>query len=108
MNHAASQIAENATKQLAAQNSSIDGIYTFNHPHGCSQLGDDLIYTQKLLSGLAKHPNAGAVLILGLGCENNQMQSFMRYLGVDTRERIRYFNAQDVDDELETGVKTCM
>lgn len=105
VNHAASQIAENATKQLAAQNSSIDGIYTFNHPHGCSQLGDDLIYTQKLLSGLAKHPNAGAVLILGLGCENNQMQSFMRYLGVDTRERIRYFNAQDVDDELETGVK---
>jgi altronate hydrolase len=104
INHAAARIAERAAKELVHEGSSIEGVYTFNHPYGCSQLGDDLNYTQKLLSGLAKHPNAAGVLLLGLGCENNQMKSFINYLGGASEDRFRYFNAQEVDDELETGV----
>lgn len=104
VNHAAARIAERAAKELVREGSAVEGIYTFNHPYGCSQLGDDLNYTQKLLSGLAKHPNAAAVLLLGLGCENNQMKSFISYLGGAQGERFRYFNAQEVDDELDTGV----
>jgi altronate hydrolase len=104
VNHTAARIAERAAKRLAAGESAVEGIYTFNHPYGCSQLGNDLLYTQKLLGGLARHPNAGAVLLLGLGCENNQMKSFIEELGGAATDRFRYFNAQEVDDEVETGV----
>jgi altronate hydrolase len=103
VNHTATRIADLAAKKLGA--GAGEGIYTFNHPYGCSQLGDDLAYTQKLLAGLARHPNAGAVLLLGLGCENNQMKTFIEQLGGAATDRFRYFNAQDVDDELENGVK---
>jgi altronate hydrolase len=102
VNHTATRIADLANKKLGS--SAIDGVYTFNHPFGCSQLGDDLIDTQKLLAGLARHPNAGGVLLLGLGCENNQMKDFITRLSGASSERFRYFNAQDVDDELENGV----
>jgi altronate hydrolase len=104
VNHTATRIADLAGKKLGAAHNSVEGIFTFNHPYGCSQLGDDLIYTQKLLAGLAKHPNAGAVLLLGLGCENNQMKAFIEQLGGAATDRFRYFNAQEVDDELENGV----
>jgi altronate hydrolase len=105
VNRTASRIAEIATQKLAAENSPIEGVYTFNHPFGCSQLGGDLAQTQKLLAGLARNPNAAGVLLLGLGCENNQMKSFIDYLGGATAKRFRYFNAQEVDDEVEAGVK---
>lgn len=104
VNHAAAKIAERAAKELVKDGGPIEGIYTFNHPYGCSQLGDDLHYTQKLLSGLAKHPNAAAVLLLGLGCENNQMKNFIQLLDGANGDRYRFFNAQEVDDEQDTGV----
>lgn len=104
VNHAASRIAERATRELVREGSGIDGVYTFNHPYGCSQLGDDLAHTQHMLAGLARHPNAAGVLVLGLGCENNRMATFLRLLSSEAPERIRYFNAQEVTDEMETGV----
>ena len=105
VNHSATRIAQKAAEQLVHEGSAIEGVHTFNHPFGCSQLGGDLQYTQRLLAGLAKHPNAAAVLVLGLGCENNQLKQFMEYLEPSDAARLRYFNAQDVEDELETGVR---
>jgi altronate hydrolase len=105
VNHTATRIAQKAASELVFEGSHIDGIYTFNHPFGCSQLGDDLVYTQRLLAGLVNHPNAAGVLILGLGCENNQVKKFMEFVEPSISPRIRCFNAQDVPDEVETGVR---
>ncbi|MFL5563366.1 MAG: UxaA family hydrolase, partial [Gemmatimonadaceae bacterium] len=82
----------------------IDGVHAFGHPFGCSQLGDDLKNTQRILAGLMNHPNAGGVLVLGLGCENNQMESLLAIAGDVDRSRLRFFNSQDVIDEREAGL----
>ncbi len=102
VNVASEKIAAAANTELAG--TGIDGVHAFPHPFGCSQLGDDLQYTQKVLAGLARHPNTAAVLILGLGCENNQMKAFLEFLGPQAKERIRWFNAQEVSDEIEDGI----
>lgn len=81
------------------------GAFCFTHPYGCSQLGGDLEVTQKVLCGLVKHPNAGGVLVLGLGCENNNIAEFKKTLGEYDEERIRFLNCQDFDDEIAEGVK---
>jgi altronate hydrolase len=100
VNHAAERIAAQAAERYAGR---VDGIHAFAHPYGCSQLGDDLKNTQAVLAGLMRHPNAGGVLILGLGCENNQLEELMRLAGPIDRERVAFFNTQDVIDELEEG-----
>jgi altronate hydrolase len=100
VNTAAERIARQAGERFAGQ---VDGVHAFAHPYGCSQLGDDLRHTQRVLAGLMRHPNAGGVLVLGLGCENNQMQQLLAVAGDVDRERIRFFNTQDVIDELEHG-----
>jgi altronate hydrolase len=82
----------------------VDGIHAFTHPYGCSQLGDDLSNTQGLLAGLLRHPNAGGVLVLGLGCENNQIRELIGRARDRDPARVRYFNSQDVGDELEAGL----
>ncbi len=105
VNVASERIAAAAHAELVAPGSGIDGVHAFPHPFGCSQLGDDLLHTQKVLAGLARHPNTAAVLILGLGCENNQMKAFLELLGPQPRERIRWFNAQEVSDEIDAGVE---
>ncbi len=79
--------------------------YAFTHPYGCSQLGGDHARTQMVLSGLVKHPNAGGVLVLGLGCENNNIAEFKKALGKVDEERVRFLNCQDVNDEIEEGKK---
>lgn len=81
------------------------GALCFTHPYGCSQLGDDLSITQKVICGLVKHPNAGGVLVLGLGCENNNIAEFKKFLGNYDEERVRFLNCQDFDDEIAEGVK---
>lgn len=81
------------------------GAFCFSHPYGCSQLGDDLMITQKVLCGLIKHPNAGGVLVLGLGCENNGIEEMKKVLGSYDEERIRFLNCQDCDDEINEGEK---
>ena len=84
---------------------SIDGLYAFTHPFGCSQTGDDHAQTRKLLAALAKHPNAGAVLVLGLGCENLTREQFIEELGEYDTERIRFLTCQQVEDEMTAGRK---
>lgn len=82
----------------------VDGIHHFAHPFGCSQLGDDLTYTQKLLASLVNHPNAAGVLVMGLGCENNQIDSFKKAIGDFDPNRVKFMRSQDVEDELETAL----
>ncbi|MGE7906545.1 UxaA family hydrolase [Peribacillus sp. NPDC094092] len=83
----------------------IDGVHHFSHPYGCSQLGDDLTHTQKLLAALAQHPNAAGVLVVGLGCENNQIEAFKEVIGAFPPNRIKFLKAQEVQDELESGLR---
>jgi len=86
--------------------SDIDGVFTFNHPFGCSQMGGDLEMTRTILTDMALHPNAGGVLVLGLGCEENQMPKFIETLGDRyDKERTRFLVSQESEDEIEDGVK---
>jgi len=82
----------------------IDGIYAFTHPFGCSQLGDDLAGTRAILAALACHPNAGGVLLVGLGCESNQMTELLAEIPEALRGRIRTLGTQSVGDEIEEGL----
>ncbi len=79
------------------------GAFCFPHPYGCSQLGGDLDMTQRTLVGLIRHPNAGGVLVLGLGCENNGIGALQAQLGDYDRRRIRFLNIQDCADERAAG-----
>ncbi|WP_068545157.1 UxaA family hydrolase [Thalassotalea crassostreae] len=81
-----------------------DDFLAVTHPFGCSQLGDDLAQTKQLLASLSANPNAGAVLFLGLGCENNQLSALIDSLPKNMSDRISYFNAQQVDDEEVEGM----
>lgn len=85
--------------------SHIDDIRVYTHNYGCSQLGDDHQNTKKALAALAKHPNAGGVLVLSLGCENNQQADFKKAMGEWDESRVRFLIAQEVEDEIETGVE---
>ncbi len=77
----------------------------FSHPYGCSQLGDDMKITGLILRGLIKHPNAGGVLVLGLGCENNNIPLMKEVIGDYNSERIKFLSVQDCVDEIEEGIK---
>ncbi|MBR6763075.1 MAG: altronate dehydratase [Clostridia bacterium] len=95
-------------KALVAENQdlvtgSIDGLYCFPHPFGCSQTGADHAQTRKLLAALAKHPNAGGVLVLGLGCENLTREQFVEELGDFDPDRVKFLVCQEVSDEMEAG-----
>ena len=81
------------------------GALCYSHPYGCSQLGGDHKTTQLILKGLIKHPNAGGVLVLGLGCENNHIGEMKEILGSWNEERVKFLNAQDCEDELDEGIK---
>ena len=91
--------------RVAERIAELTGAYAFPHPYGCSQLGDDHMVTQKILRGLVMHPNAGGVLVLGLGCENNNIEAFRKILGPIDGRRIRFLNAQDCEDEITEGVR---
>ena len=84
----------------------IDNIYAWHHNYGCSQLSDDHENTRKVLRDICLHPNAGGVLVLSLGCENNQPEDFMAMLGDYDKERIKLLVTQRVEgDELEAGME---
>ena len=96
--------------QLVLQNQhlitgSVEGLYTFLHPFGCSQMGEDHANTRKILADLVHHPNAGGVLVLGLGCENLTMEQFKEELGEWDEHRVKFLVCQEVEDEIETGSK---
>lgn len=82
-----------------------DGIHNFVHPFGCSQLGGDQKITQSVLKGLVNHPNAAGVLVLGLGCENNNISVFKEVLGEVNSDRVKFLSAQEYDDELSEGLR---
>ena len=101
-------IAERLAKKLREETGckGVDAIYTWHHNYGCSQLSGDHENTRKVLRDIVLHPNAGAVLVLGLGCENNQPDDFMKLLGDYDKERIRLLVTQKVDgDEVEAGMQ---
>jgi len=91
--------------KIAERLSALTGALSFPHPFGCSQLGDDHKTTQLILKGLVEHPNAGGVLVLGLGCENNNIATFREVLGEVDERRVKFLNTQDVSDEIAEGVK---
>jgi altronate hydrolase len=82
----------------------VDGIHALTHPFGCSQLGDDLAHTRRVLASLIVHPNAGGVLVVGLGCESNQLDQLLAEAGDYDKSRVRAFSAQASDDEIEDGL----
>lgn len=82
----------------------VDGVHALTHPFGCSQLGDDLAGTRAILAALAGHPNVGGVLVLGLGCESNQLDGLTAEIQPADPARLRAFNAQDAADEIEEGL----
>ena len=84
---------------------SIDGLYTYTHPFGCSQTGEDHAQTRKLLAALVRHPNAAAVLVLSLGCENLTHDQFLAELGDFDPNRVKFLTCQQVEDEMEAGAK---
>jgi len=104
VNKIAEKIALEANRIVENAHPAIDGVFTFVHPYGCSQLGDDHIYTQDILKNLANHPNAAGVLVLGLGCENNHIDEFKKRLGTWDDNRMKFLNAQDVSDDVEAGI----
>ena len=98
----------NIAAQLVRQNQdlvkgSIDGLYHFPHPFGCSQMGDDHAQTRKLLAALVRHPNAGGVLVLSLGCENLTRDQFQTELGQWDERRVKFLTCQEAADEIEAG-----
>lgn len=90
---------------IAKKLSEKTGAFYFPHPYGCSQLGGDQIRTLQILSGLIKHPNAGGVLVLGLGCENCNIGELKKYLGDYDENRIFFLNTQSVEDEITEGIR---
>ena len=73
------------------------------HTYGCSQMGADHEMTANLLAALCHNPNAGGVLVVGLGCEENTLDSFKER--VKDVENIRFLRAQDPGDEYAKGLE---
>ncbi len=81
----------------------VDEVVAFTHPYGCSQTTEDQENTRTVLADLINHPNAGAVLVLGLGCENSRIEVLKNYIGEVNPDRVKFLQVQDVDDEQETA-----
>lgn len=98
------QIVDRVNAETGAKG--VDGIFGFPHNYGCSQLGDDHENTKKILRDMVHHPNAGGILVVGLGCENNQPKVFEEFCGDYDRSRVKFMVCQEVEgDEVEAGVK---
>jgi altronate hydrolase len=105
VNGVALKAVETAKARFAGKIMKTDGVHTFTHPYGCSQLGEDHESTRNILANLVRHPNAGGVLVLGLGCENNTIDSFRKLIGEWDHSRVKFLVAQEADDELERAVE---
>jgi altronate hydrolase len=99
-------IAEQIIREFKAEvnPADLEGIEVFKHNYGCSQLGDDHENTRKILSNIATHPNAGGVLVLGLGCENNKIDEFEASLGNFDKSRIKFLASQKAKNEVEEAL----
>lgn len=104
VNGVANQLAEQLRMETGGKD--VDAIVSYPHNYGCSQLGDDHENTKKILRDMVLHPNAGAVLVVGLGCENNQPDVFKEFVGEVDSERVQYIVTQRIEgDEVEEGMK---
>ncbi len=83
---------------------SIEEVVAFPHPYGCSQMGDDQDNTRQILADLINHPNAGGVLVLGLGCENSNIPELMPFIGEYDKDRVKFLVCQESDDEMADGL----
>ena len=97
------QAIEKASQRFVTDN--VEGVIAFTHPYGCSQMGDDQEHTRQILADLINHPNAGAVLVLGLGCENSNIDVLKNYIGKYDPERVRFLVSQESDDEIADGIE---
>lgn len=102
VNNVVTAIERNSQKYITGQ---IDSICAFPHPYGCSQMGDDQNNTRQILADLINHPNAAGVLVLGLGCENSNIDELKKYIGDYDEERVRFLVAQECEDEIADGVE---
>lgn len=102
VNNVASAIEKKAQSYI---HGSIDAITAFPHPYGCSQMGDDQENTRRILADLISHPNAGGVLVLGLGCENSNIDILKKYIGPCDPNRVKFLVSQESEDEIEDGLK---
>lgn len=93
------------TRAQALAGAGVEGVHAFTHPYGCSQMGDDQENTRTVLADLAVHPNAGGVLVLGLGCENSGVEEIRKRMTNYDEKRVRFLVCQRVEDELEEGMK---
>ena len=100
VNNVATAIERKAQKYVQG---SVEGIFAFPHPYGCSQMGDDQEHTRTILADLINHPNAGGVLVLGLGCENSNIDVLKPYIGDYDEKRVKFLVCQEVEDEMEKG-----
>ena len=94
---------EKQAKSLAV--GTVEDVVAFPHPYGCSQMGGDQENTRKALADLIHHPNAGGVLVLGLGCENSNIPVLMDYIGEYDKNRVKFLQCQDVEDEQEAAAE---
>ena len=99
------QIASRFRQEVAGREGSVDAIVAFPHNYGCSQLGEDHENTRKILADMVHHPNAGGVLVVSLGCENNQLDAFRELVGPVDETRVKMFVCQQVEDEVQYGVE---
>ena len=103
VNGIANQLADALRRETGE--AGVDAIVAYPHNYGCSQLGDDHENTKKILRDMVLHPNAGAVLVVGLGCENNQPDVFEEFIGEYDKSRVKFMVTQKVGDEFEEGMK---
>lgn len=94
-----------AIERASRKVGSVEGVIAFPHPYGCSQMGDDQENTRQILADLINHPNAGGVLVLGLGCENSNIDELKKYIGSYDEQRVRFLVAQDCEDEIAEGIQ---
>ena len=101
MNNVATSIERQAQKYVKGN---VEAICTFTHPYGCSQMGDDQENTRQILADLIQHPNAGGVLVLGLGCENSNIDVLKNYLNDYDSDRVKFLVAQEHEDEIQDSL----
>lgn len=100
VNNIATAMAKAANEKIKG---SVQEVIAFPHPYGCSQMGDDQEHTRTILADLINHPNAGGVLVLGLGCENSNIDVLKPYIGNYDANRVKFLVCQEVEDEMEKG-----
>lgn len=102
VNNIATSMAKRANAKIKG---SVEEVIAFPHPYGCSQMGDDQENTRTILADLINHPNAGGVLVLGLGCENSNIGELKRYIGEYDDKRVKFLVCQECEDEMEEGMR---